>query len=155
METTMMRFRERSHRLAFVLGVLAAIGAQSATASGKLVIEKPWIRLSPPGSMMLAGYATLRNDGDTPIVISNVSSADFGSVSMHETVEEGGVSKMRPLEHVEVAPGASVTFAPGGKHFMLMKPQRELKAADVVTIHIVTQTNADVDANFPVRDVAP
>ena len=151
----MMQLVKRTRRVASVLGIVLTMAAGSASAAGKLTVEKPWIRLAPPGSMMLAGYATLRNQGDVPIVISAVTSEDFGSVSLHETVEEGGVSKMRPLERVEIAPGAAVTFAPGGKHFMLMKPRRDLKAADVVTIHIDAGKNVGVDADFPVRDVAP
>jgi copper(I)-binding protein len=39
---------------------------------------------------------------------------------MHETILEDGVSRMRSLDTVEVAPGATVDFTPGGKHLMLM-----------------------------------
>ena len=151
----MMYLAERVGYREWVLGIALSICAQGAIAAGRLVVEKAWIRSAPPGAMMLAGYATLRNEGDAPLGISGISSDEFGSVSLHETVEEGGIAKMRPLERVEIAPGAAVLFAPGGKHFMLMKPKRELKAGDVVKIHIDMPSNAGVDADFPVRDAAP
>ncbi|HEX6833782.1 MAG TPA: copper chaperone PCu(A)C, partial [Rudaea sp.] len=83
------------------------------------------------------------------------SSEAFGSVSLHKTVEEGGVAKMRPLDRLEIAAGSAVTFAPGGRHFMLMRPTRELKAGDVVTIRIATEGGSGAQADFAVRETAP
>ena len=128
-------------------------GANSAFAAGHLVIERAWIRSAPPDTMMLAGYAMLRNDGDAPITIAGVDSADFGSVSLHESVEEGGVAHMRALDRVEIKPGASVPFAPGGKHFMLMQPKRGLKPGENVRIHLNTSAG-DAIAEFVVSDTA-
>ena len=135
--------------------ILAAGIAGQAMAAGKLAIERAWIRTAPPGAMMLAGYATLRNRGDTPLIVSGADSADFGSVSLHQSLEENGVERMRPLGEIEIAPGASVVFAPGGKHFMLMRPQRELKAGDSVKIHIVTNSGDAASAEFVVSDSVP
>lgn len=42
--------------------LLALAGAASADAD--LVLEKPWLRAVPPVSPTMAGYFTLRNDGD-------------------------------------------------------------------------------------------
>jgi len=137
-------------------GLLLALGcAMNAHAAGKLVVEKAWIRAAPPGATMLAGYATLKNAGDAPVVVTGASSADFGDVSLHESFSENGVERMRALGDLTIAPGASVAFAPGGKHFMLMDGKRELRVGDAVKIHISTQTRPGVDADFVVRDTAP
>ena len=137
--------------------LLAAIFsfASQASAAGRLVVEHAWIRTAPPGAMMLAGYATLRNTGDAPLTLRTADSIDFASVSLHETVAENGVEHMRPLGKVEIAPGASVEFAPGGKHFMLMRAQRELAAGVKVKIHISTTSADGAEAEFVVRDDAP
>jgi len=132
---------------------LLAFGLMTnAAAAGHLVIEHAWIRSAPPAAMMLAGYATLRNDGDMPITVTGADSADFADVSLHQSVEENGVERMRPLGSVEIAPGASLEFAPGGRHFMLMRPKRELSAGDQVKIHISTNSGNDATAEFAVRD---
>jgi copper(I)-binding protein len=127
----------------------------NVTAAGHLVIEHAWIRTAPPGAMMLAGYATLRNDGDAPITVMGADSVDFADVSLHQSVEENGVERMRPLGNVEILPGASVEFAPGGKHFMLMRPKRELSAGDKVKIHISTNSGDGAEVEFAVRSDSP
>ena len=137
-------------------GLLLAFGvAAHASAGGGLVVEHAWIRAAPPGAAMLAGYATLKNAGDAPVVVTGASSADFGDVSLHESFSENGVERMRPLGDVVVAPGASVAFAPGGKHFMLMDGKRELRVGDAVKIHISTKSGPGADAQFSVRESMP
>jgi len=139
---------------AAVLGALLAC-ASDAFAAGHLVVEHAWIRTAPPGAMMLAGYAVLRNDGDAPLTISGADSATFGSVSLHQTVSEDGVERMRPLGEFVIAPGTGVAFEPGAKHFMLMRPQHELAAGDRVDIHVATTIGDGASATFVVGDVAP
>ncbi len=141
-------------RTSFWFGLLLAAGISDAFAAGHLVIERAWIRTAPPGAMMLAGYASLRNDGDAPVTVAGADSADFGAVSLHESVEEGGVARMRALDRIEIKPGASILFAPGGKHLMLMRPKRELKVGSSVKIQLDTLTGG-VAADFVVRDAAP
>lgn len=134
--------------------LFAAASAQSAFASGHLQIEQAWIRSGPPGAIMLAGYATLRNIGDAALIVNAAQSEDFGDVSLHESMNENGMQRMRALESVTIAPDASVVFAPGGKHFMLMNPKRELKSGDRVKIHLDTKSGSGATAEFEVRDEA-
>jgi periplasmic copper chaperone A len=135
--------------------LLAVAIAPSAQAAGHLVVEQAWIRAVPKGTMMLAGYATLRNEGDAPLMLTGADGADFGAVSMHESIAEHGVEHMRPLGQLHIAPGARVEFAPGGKHFMLMHPMHEVKSGDKVKIHIATDVGVGATAEFVVRDEAP
>lgn len=126
--------------------------AGSALAEGHLTISNAWIRTAPPGAMMLAGYASLKNDGDAPLVVAGAESAAFGSVGLHQTIDENGLAKMRPLGKFTIAPGETVVFSPGGKHFMLMQPKRELKPGDAAKIHVTTASGNGADAEFSVRD---
>ncbi len=91
------------------------------------------ILLPPPGGSMATGYFEVNNPGTTAIELRAVSSSSFASVEMHETREQGGMSRMRPVEKVEIPAGGSASFGPGGKHLMLMdsqldadKPAREV-----------------------------
>lgn len=124
-------------------------------AAGRLEASAAWIRAAPPGSMMLAGYVSLRNSGDAPLTVVGADSAAFRSVSMHESLEENGVVRMHPLGKFAIAPGESVTFASGGKHLMLVQPLRQLKSGDAVRIHIATESGEGASADFTVRDSAP
>jgi len=138
--------------VSIALGLLAS---QTVIAAGRLEAAGGWIRTAPPGAMMLAGYATLRNAGDAPLTVTGADSAAFGDVSLHESVEVDGVARMKALGSIEIAPGASVVLAPGGKHLMLMRPKGEIKAGESIKIHIATKSGGGIDAGFVVRDSAP
>ena len=59
-----------------------------------------------------------------PVTIVGASSPAFGEVSLHETRIVDGVSRMRALPELRIAPGDSAVLKPGGMHLMLMQPQR-------------------------------
>lgn len=135
--------------------LLACACVGHALAAGRLVVERAWIRTAPPGAMMLAGYAMLRNNGDAPVTIAGAASADFRDVLLHQSIAANGIERMRPLGQIEIAPGTSVEFAPGGKHFMLMQPKRQLAAGDKVKIHISTSSGDGAEVEFVVSAAAP
>ncbi|HEY0232998.1 MAG TPA: copper chaperone PCu(A)C [Dokdonella sp.] len=134
--------------------VFALFGcAGIAQAAGKLGVTDAWIREAPPGASMLAGYATLKNTGDAPVTVLTVQSDVFRMASLHETVIDDGVSRMRELHRIELAPGASVTLKPGGKHLMLMQPRQEVHAGDKVEMLFLLVDGTRLETYFDV--VAP
>jgi hypothetical protein len=138
------------------LAALALIGNfGNAMAAGHLVVENGWIRSAPPGAAMLAGYGTLHNVGDAPVVVTGAESADFASASLHKSMNENGVEHMRALGDLQIAPGQRVAFAPGGNHVMLMQPKKELRTNESVPIHFLTKGGDSVVGIFVVRDDAP
>lgn len=144
--------RRLSGRLSACFAALFAF-AGCARAEGRLVVSDAWIREAPPGATMLAGYAQLKNDGDAPISVLTAHSDAFRSASLHETAVADGVSRMRKLHRLDLAPGASVTLEPGGKHLMLMQPRGEVHAGDKVEVRFLLGDGARVEAVFEV--VAP
>jgi len=84
-----------------------------------------------PGMPMSAGYFKLTNNSGQIISISHVTSPQFASVQMHETVIEDEVARMAPLKILNLQPGETVDFERGGKHLMLMKPADDI---DSVTL---------------------
>ncbi|HEX6928282.1 MAG TPA: copper chaperone PCu(A)C, partial [Gammaproteobacteria bacterium] len=110
--------------------LLASVPVAAPAAGGVLRIENSWVREAPPGVDVLAAYGQFCNDGKETVTLVHVGSADFGAVEMHETVETDGAVSMRQMESAAVGPGACVTFAPGGRHFMLIGPKRLLQAGD-------------------------
>lgn len=137
----------RFHVSAFALLLVAG----TAQAAG-LVFEDPWIRAAPPGADVLAGYATLRNDGDAALTITGGRSADFERVELHEMTMAGGVMKMRALGGIALAAHGDVRLAPGGTHLMLIQPKRALKIGDVVEVELVDASGAAHGARFTVRE---
>lgn len=104
---------------------LAACSAERAPlVASHVVVNKP-----TPGTQMTAGYFTLRNNSNQLITITEVTSPEFAAVEMHESVLEDGISRMYPLGELTILAGKAVTFEPGGKHLMLMRPVGDIDAA--------------------------
>lgn len=123
--------------------------------AGHLVVEQAWIREAPPGAMMHAGYAVLRNDGDVAIDVSAVQSKGFGDVSIHETVLVNGISKMHELKGLQIASASSVTLMPGGKHLMLMDATAPVVLGLSIEITLILGDGKKVTAPFMVRTETP
>jgi hypothetical protein len=134
---------------ATLCGMLLLFGP-GATAAG-LEVREAWIREAPPSATVLAGYAELSNPGPAPLRVTGARSADFGAVEIHEMRMDDGVMRMRALDAIELAPGASVRLAPGGNHLMLMRPARALRAGDRVAIVFEVEGATAVGVDFTVR----
>jgi len=75
-----------------------------------------------PGMQMTAAYFNLTNNTTQAIRITRVTSPDFESVEMHESVLEDGMTRMYALGDLTILAGKTVDFEPGGKHLMLIRP---------------------------------
>ena len=91
-----------------------------AGAGESVVVEGAWSRSTPPGMKMGGVYFQIRNQGDAPDRLLGVKSNVSASATLHETVMQGGMARMRPMGPLDLPPGASVAFAPRGRHVMLM-----------------------------------
>ncbi len=112
---------------AFDLPIIMASQSESAPlVANNIVITKPI-----PGVRMAAGYLSLTNNTNQRILITKVTSPNFESVEMHESVLEGGISRMVKLDEVAIRPGRTVQLQPGGMHLMMRHP---LNNPGVVTL---------------------
>jgi copper(I)-binding protein len=133
---------------------IGLIGASTvARADGKLGVMDAWIRAAPPGTEMMAGYATLKNTGDERISILTVQSDTFREASIHETIVTHDVTKMRELSRLDLEPGETVEMSPGGRHLMLSGPRHPIAAGDKVGMIFLMTDGKRVQTYFDV--VAP
>lgn len=124
-------------------------------ADATLRVEDPWIRAAPPGARMLAGYATLGNEGDVALTLVGAASERFGLVEMHRTVQVDGVARMRQVESLEVAPGAQVALEPGGLHLMLMRPVSDVAEGERIPLRLRLADGREQEVLFEVRRASP
>ncbi|WP_312706222.1 copper chaperone PCu(A)C [Stenotrophomonas sp.] len=138
------------------VGVLLWLCAGAASAAGCVTVEQGWARLPPaPAMAMTAGYGVVHNGCSTPVVIVGARSAAFADVSMHETTIVEGVSRMRAIEHLALAPGARAELKPGGLHLMLMQGKGALKEGQVVPLQLQLQGGGEASVALTVRKTAP
>jgi copper(I)-binding protein len=131
-----------------VLCLVLFIGACSSDTA-PLTISDVVIRKPVPGMQMSAGYFNMTNHTSETVVITTVTSPQFDSVEMHETVIEDSVARMRGLGDLVLAPGSSVEFQPGGKHLMLMRPIEDLTS---VTLDFHAGDDVVLSINVAVTD---
>lgn len=125
--------------------------APAAIAAEQIGVSNAWIPQAPPGATMLAGYLTIKNNRDTVVNVLAAQSDLFDTVSVHQTVIENGVARMRELHSLEIAPGQEVKFAPGGMHLMLMQPRKDISPGDRIEITLMFSDGTRVPAMFDVR----
>jgi copper(I)-binding protein len=114
-------------RIRIVLLAVCLLGACDAKQDAPLVATDVIVYQSVPGSVMRAGYLTLTNNTDATITIDQVTSPEFGSVEMHETILEDGIAKMRAMPSLSIPAGESAHFERGGKHLMLMQADENIE----------------------------
>lgn len=131
--------------------VLLMCVASPALAAAKLELSNAWIPQAPPGATMYAGYIHIHNSGDKEARVLAVQSSAFRNASVHETVVEDGVARMRELTRLEIAAGADVKMAPGGMHLMLMDPRRPIVPGERIEIVFLLADGQRVTALFDVQ----
>ena len=140
----------------FVAGSAALALAASAYAhdytKGSLKIDRPWSRATPHGAQVAGGYLVIENKGASADRLVSITSEISGRVEMHEMSVQDGVMRMRPLTRgLEIKPGATAKFAPGGYHFMFMNLKRPLKQGEKFKGTLVFEKAGTIEVEFDVE----
>ena len=105
--------------------LLAALALLPASAQahdyrvGSLRIDHPWAIATPQGATVGAGYLKIINEGTQPDRLVAISSPAAPRVTLHGSLKEGDVVKMRALDKgIEIKPGETVALVPEGMHVM-------------------------------------
>ena len=118
-------------------------------------VKDGWIRLMPGGMAMQAGFGRIDNRCPMPATIVSASSPAYGSVELHESKTVGGISRMRAVPELRIAPDGAAVLQPGGLHLMLMQPKSSLKAGSRVAIEFELKDGRRLLGEFEVRKPAP
>ena len=129
--------------------------APATQAAACISFEDGWIRMPPAPRPMLAGFGRIANRCVDEQVVVAVRSPRFDDVSLHETRLVDGVSRMRELERLPVAPAGDARLQPGGLHLMLMDPTSTLKPGSHVAIEFTLKDGRHVLGDFEVRNAQP
>jgi len=112
-----------------------AAASQGKVAADRLEIRDARVQLFPSNG---TAYFDVVNPGASPDRLVRVESAVAKTVEMHETIDDGGVMRMKARpEGFEVSAGGTLSLSPGGKHLMLVDPTPP--AAGTKTIPLTLQ----------------
>jgi copper(I)-binding protein len=148
------------HRPSLVLGLALLLASAAAAAAGcRPQVRDGWVRLPPAGAAaampMLAGFGRIVNPCPMPATISGAKSPSFAGVELHQTRTVDGISRMRPVPTLRIAPDGSATFRPGGMHLMLMRPSAKLDAGSRIVVEFRLAGGGSLLGEFEVRKAAP
>ena len=127
----------------------AALPASAAKCTPQ--VRDGWVRLTPVKMPMMAGFGRIENPCPAPVTITGASSPAFGDVSLHETRIVEGVSRMREVPELRLAPDGAAVLKPGGMHLMLMQPRAELKEGSRVVVEFALKDGGVLRGELQVR----
>jgi len=145
-------------RTASLLAAATLLAANLALAEpvrlGDLVLETPWMRATPPAAKVAGGYLTITNTGETTDRLVGGDAAFTERVEIHEMAMADGIMRMRPLEDgLAIAPGETVTLAPGGYHLMLMGLGEPLAEGETIAVTLRFAEAGQVAITFDVAGI--
>jgi hypothetical protein len=97
-----------------------------------------------------AGYFELRTNND-PMKIVSITSPRIERIELHETREENGISKMRPIVDTTFPAAGVMEFKPGGRHAMLFGLDPALKVGDRLPLTFTFEPAPPVTVQAEVR----
>ena len=144
--------------LAGCLGAAApspAAGAGAGGAAGALSIEGAWARASIGGSKVSAVYLVVANRGDAADRLLGAEAGRAAHATIHRSVVEDGIMKMRRVGAIEIPPGESVRLDPGGLHVMLTGVAPPLENGERIPVTLVFERAGRLVLSVPVRRSPP
>jgi len=124
--------------------------AHASGATGPLRLRDGWARAADSGATGGA-YLVLENRDTAAVTLTGVTTAAAAAAEVHETMVHDGVAHMMPHAAVAIAPGATLTMAPGGMHLMLVGMRRAVTAGDTVAVVLRLVRGAGTPDSLAVR----
>jgi hypothetical protein len=112
-------------------------------------VQHAWSRSAAAGSTGVV-YLTVTDFG-APDRLTGAASPVAAAVTLHESINDNGVHKMRPVASLPVEPGKSLTLAPGGYHIMLEGLKQALTAGQTFPVTLSFEKAGPVEATVTVR----
>jgi copper(I)-binding protein len=138
----------------FLAAALATPAFAQDVTAGNMKISAQWTRATPKGATVGGGYMKITNTGTTADRLVGGSSAVSARFEMHEMSMEGGVMKMRELSKgLEIKPGQTIEFKPGGYHVMFMGLKQQFMPGERIKATLQFEKAGKVDVDFSVAGV--
>ncbi len=129
--------------------------AQVASASDIVVLEATARASLTATAKSGAAYLSVATQGTTEDRLIAISTSVADAATIHETIMEGDVMTMRPLEGGwEIYPGRIYAMKPGGIHIMLTGLKDPLKKGDIVPLELMFEKAGLVKVDALVGNIA-
>lgn len=140
---------------AFMLIVAAAHpGFAHQFEKDGIVIKHPWTRATAPGAVVGVGYLTITNSGKAADRLVGGAFSGAEAVEVHEMKMDGEKMIMRQVKDgLEIKPGETVTFSPGGFHLMVVGLKSPIVPGDNIKGSLTFEKAGSVDVTYKVESL--
>ncbi|SDG16254.1 hypothetical protein SAMN05421505_102112 [Sinosporangium album] len=131
----------------------ASPAAASPAAAGTVTMTDPWVKTMKSG--MTAMFGTIVNNTDAAVTVVSASTPVSPRVELHEVVDDGGKSVMRPKEGGFAVPAKGThLLEPGADHIMVMDVKDPIKPGDEVAFTLTLSNGNKVEIKAVGKDFA-
>ena len=132
---------------------VGGLALAQALALNTIVVEQSWARATPKGAMTGAAYMILINNGTSADRLMSATAPLADKVQFHKETEENGVSRMREVPNIDLAPGAKVIFKPGEMHLMLVGLRHPLIEGQTFPLTLHFERAGNIEVTVPIEKV--
>ena len=145
-------------RLQFVLAIALTVGAVVAftltVRAGGLEVGQAYAPVSIGAGKTGAIYFKIVNETETPDRLVSALTPVARKAEIHNHLMQDGVMKMRKVDGLEIAAGASVMFKPGGYHLMLFGLKEPLKEGGSIEVELTFERAGAMTLQVPVKPLS-
>lgn len=132
-----------------VLGIFLLSACDAATG---IQVSSAWVRPALKDGNG-AVYFLLQNHSAGRDELTGASSDAAQAVEIHESSMEGDVMRMEQVSFIPIPGKASIEFAPGGLHIMLIGLNEDLSVGDELQVTLHFTEHEDILLNVPVQEM--
>lgn len=136
----------------FLFSILLAFSVLVAAAGDPAVrIDNPQAAETPPGAKTGVVYLDIVNAGGADRLLSAKAGEITDYIELHATQFEGDLMRMRKVEAIDLAGGATTSLKPGGLHIMLIDLKQPLRAGQSFALTLQFEKAGTVQVSVPIR----
>ena len=118
---------------AALMGLAMLVGCSNPKP---LYVDGAYVRLNPNPDNPAVGYFTVHG-GEAAVTLRSIETDAAVRLEMHESMTQGGMASMKPLDSVDIPARSTVAFAPGGKHLMVWTVNPQAIAAGKIELKMI------------------
>ena len=119
--------------------LLLALVCWAAPALSEVVAEDPWVRPTPPGAKLAAGYLTIVNRAAQPDRLVGARSAADARGEMHGHIKDGEILRMRQVKELRIPGNGKFELRPAGAHLMFVDIKRPLREGEKLAVTLAVE----------------
>ncbi len=119
-------------RMVVAFGLVATMLA-ACSPPKQLYGDRAWVRLGAVQGRPSAAYLNIHG-GPTPTTLVAITTDVAVKAELHQSMRQGSMASMKPLQKVEIPANQVVKFEPGGRHVMFYDMNPGIKPGSTITL---------------------